>query len=81
MCVIATLRFNQPMRKPKLTTQLVEKAVEMKFHGLSNADICKGLGIAEQTFYRWLREDDTKLKRSSGRARGRALLSRPDRMV
>ena len=52
------------MRKPKLTYQLVEKAVEMKSHGLSNADICKGLGIAEQTFYRWLREDDTKLKRS-----------------
>lgn len=52
------------MRKPKLTYQLVERAVEMKSHGLSNADICKGLGIAEQTFYRWLREDDTKLKRS-----------------
>ena len=36
----------------------------MKSHGLTNADICRALGICEQTFYRWLREDDTKLKRS-----------------
>ena len=52
------------MRKPKLTYKLVEQAVEMKSRGLSNADICAGLGIAEGTFYRWLREDDTKLKRA-----------------
>ena len=38
--------------------------MEMKSHGLTNADICRALGICEQTFYRWLREDDTKLKRS-----------------
>ena len=43
---------------------MVEQAVEMKSHGLTNADICRALGICEQTFYRWLREDDTKLKRS-----------------
>ncbi|MBQ9042744.1 MAG: hypothetical protein IJ111_08010, partial [Eggerthellaceae bacterium] len=36
----------------------------MKSHGLSNVDICAGLGITEGTFYRWLREDDTKLKRA-----------------
>jgi len=52
------------MRKPKLTTRMVEQAVEMKSHGLSNVDICAGLGITEGTFYRWLREDDTKLKRA-----------------
>ena len=52
------------MRKPKLTTRMVEQAVEMKLHGLSNVDICAGLGITEGTFYRWLREDDTKLKRA-----------------
>ncbi len=52
------------MRKPKLTYKLVEQAVEMKSHGMSNADICFALGIAEGTFYRWLREDDTKLKRA-----------------
>ena len=52
------------MRKPKLTYQIVEQAVEMKSHGMTNADICRALGIAEQTFYRWLREDDTRLKRS-----------------
>ena len=52
------------MRKPKLTYKLVEQAVEMKSHGMSNVDICFALGIAEGTFYRWLREDDTKLKRA-----------------
>ena len=52
------------MRKPKLTYKLVEQAVVMKSHGMSNADICFALGIAEGTFYRWLREDDTKLKRA-----------------
>ena len=52
------------MRKPKLTYRMVEQAVEMKGHGLSNVDICAGLGITEGTFYRWLREDDTKLKRA-----------------
>ena len=57
------------MRKPKLTTRMVEQAVEMKSHGLSNVDICAGLGITEGTFYRsetawynWLREPDTKVK-------------------
>ena len=52
------------MRKPKLTYKMVEQAIEMKSHGMSNADICFALGIAEGTFYRWLREDDTKLKRA-----------------
>ena len=52
------------MRKPKLTAKLVERAVDMKSHGMTNADICRALGISEQTFYRWLREDDTRLKRS-----------------
>ena len=52
------------MRKPKLTYKMVEQAVEMKSHGLSNVDICAGLGITESTFYRWLREDDAKLKRA-----------------
>ena len=52
------------MRKPKLTYKMVEQAVEMKSHGLSNVDICAGLGITEGTFYRWLREDDSKLKRA-----------------
>ena len=52
------------MRKPKLTAKMVEQVVEMKSHGMTNADICRALGICEQTFYRWLREDDTRLKRS-----------------
>lgn len=55
---------NTSMRKPKLTYKLVEQAVELKSHGLSNVDICNALDITEGTFYRWLREDDTKLKRA-----------------
>lgn len=50
------------MRKPKLTYDLVEKAVEMKSHGLSNADICRGLGVSETAFYNWLREPDNRVK-------------------
>ena len=38
--------------------------MELKSHGLSNVDICNALDITEGTFYRWLREDDTKLKRA-----------------
>lgn len=36
-----------PMPKPKLTYRMVEQAVEMKSHGMSNADICRGLGVSE----------------------------------
>ena len=63
---------NVSMRKPKLTYKLVEQAVELKSHGLSNIDICNALDIAEGTFYRWLREDDTKLKRALSQGLKRA---------
>lgn len=53
---------NGGMRKPKLTSKLVEQAVEMKSHGLTNADICRALGVSETAWYKWLKEPDTKLK-------------------
>lgn len=50
------------MRKPKLTYKMVEQAIDMKAHGLSNADICRGLGISETAWYNWLKDPDTKPK-------------------
>ncbi len=50
------------MRKPKLTYRMVEQAVDMKAHGLSNVDICRGLGISETAWYNWLKDPDTKPK-------------------
>lgn len=50
------------MRKPKLTYKMVEQAIDMKAHGLSNVDICRGLGISETAWYNWLKDPDTKPK-------------------
>ncbi|MBQ9004023.1 MAG: hypothetical protein IJ087_19430 [Eggerthellaceae bacterium] len=50
------------MRKPKLTYKMVEQAIEMKSHGLSNADICRGLGVSETAWYKWLKDPDTNPK-------------------
>ena len=52
------------MRKPKLTYKMVEQAVDMKSHGMSNADICRGLGISETAWYKWLKDPDSKVKAS-----------------
>ena len=41
------------MGKPKLTEELVKRAVELKSHGMSNQDICTACGISETAFYRW----------------------------
>lgn len=43
-------------RQPKLTRELIEKAVELKQHGLSNNDICKALDISTTSFYKWQEE-------------------------
>ena len=34
----------------------------MKSHGLTNADICRALGVSETAWYKWLKNPDTKLK-------------------
>ena len=41
---------------------MVEQAVEMKSHGMTNADICRGLGISETAWYKWLKDPDSKVK-------------------
>ena len=56
------------MAKPKCTLELIEQAAEMKRHGLSNRDICQAVGIAEQTFYRWINKPANKLHRSLSEA-------------
>ena len=52
------------MGKPKLTRELVERAIELKGHGLSNQDICIACGISETAFYRWQQEAKTELQRA-----------------
>lgn len=52
------------MGKPKLTYELVEKAVAMKRDGLSNCDIIAALGIHQSTFYRWVGNPRTKVQRA-----------------
>lgn len=50
------------MRRPKLTYKMVDEACELKGRGLTNADICRALGISETAWYNWLREPDSKVK-------------------
>ena len=46
------------MRKPKLTYKMVEQAIEMKSHGMTNADICRGLDVSETSWYKWLKDPE-----------------------
>lgn len=48
------------MRKPKLTYEMVDRAVALKKDGLSNDDIIKALGIHKSTFYRWLKDAEER---------------------
>lgn len=50
------------MRRPKLTYRLVNQAMWMKSRGMTNADICRALGVSEIAWYNWLREPGTKVK-------------------
>lgn len=42
--------------KPKLTKELAEEAIKLVKGGASNQDVIDYLGVAESTFYAWLRE-------------------------
>lgn len=42
--------------KPKLTPELAKEAISLVKGGASNADVIAYLGVAESTFYAWLRE-------------------------
>ena len=50
-------------RSPKLTKELVRRAIELKGNGLSNQDICTACDISETAFYRWQQECKTPLQR------------------
>ena len=54
----------QTMAKEKLTYELVDKAVDMKAHGLNDCDIAAALGVAKGTFSRWMNKPNTKLQRA-----------------
>ena len=56
------------MAKPKCTQELIDKAAEMKRHGLTNRDICQALCISETTFYRWLQKPTNRLHRALSEA-------------
>ena len=48
---------------PKLTQELVDRAIALKRDGLSNGDIICALGIHKSTFYRWIGDPKNKLQR------------------
>ena len=52
------------MAKPKCTQELIDKAAELKRHGLTNKDICQALCISETTLYRWLQKPTNRLHRA-----------------
>ena len=51
------------MAKGKCTEQVIEEAVNLKRNGMTNKDIAAYIGIAEQTFYKWLNQPKGKLQR------------------
>ena len=48
-------------RSPKISKDLVDEILTYKENGLSDKDICDMVGIAQQTFYRWLKDAETGL--------------------
>lgn len=46
---------------PKLTQELVDRAIALKRDGLSNGDIICAPGIHESMFYRWIGDPKNKL--------------------
>lgn len=49
--------------KPKLTEELSKEAIRLVKGGASNADVIAYLGIAESTFYEWLKNPRTDAQR------------------
>lgn len=43
-------------RKPKLNQVFIERAADLLRTGCFQKNVCELLGVAEQTWYRWLRE-------------------------
>ena len=40
-------------RRPKLTKELVKKAISLKSDGMSDKDICIACDVSQSAFYRW----------------------------
>ena len=52
------------MAKTKLTYEMVELAATLRADGLCDADIIAALGVHRATFYRWLHDPNTEVKRA-----------------
>lgn len=50
--------------KPKLTQELAREAIKLVSGGASNADVIAWLGVAEGTFYAWLRDPQNDAQRA-----------------
>lgn len=46
--------------KPKLTPEIADEAIRLVKGGASNADVIAWLGVAESTFYAWIRDPKNK---------------------
>lgn len=51
------------MPKEKLTADIVRQAVKLVSNGASNIDVINYIGVAEGTFYAWLRDPKTENQR------------------
>lgn len=47
-----------PMKKPKFTEEQIVFALKQYKQGVLVEDICRKLGIAQSTFYKWQKEYD-----------------------
>lgn len=54
------------MSKPKLSKEVVKRAVQLKKGGALNKDIAAAIGVAEATFSRWINNPKTDLQRQLG---------------
>lgn len=54
--------------KPKLTQELAREAIRLVQNGASNSDVISYLGVAESTFYAWLRDpqNDAQVELAQG---------------
>ena len=50
--------------KPKLTPELAREAIRLVQNGASNSDVISYLGVAESTFYAWLRDPQNDAQRA-----------------
>lgn len=58
--------------KPKLTEEILQEAIGLVSNGATNKDVYEYIGVAEGTFYRWLREPRNDLERKLGQELKRA---------